>query len=267
MLRGIPSSFLRDPQLRQLFNRTGFAAPQEYELAYIRRSRLWPVFTTLTESRVGNPYHECTDLAVSANTLGILYYFVRMDECIALERLRSVTEFGGGYGGACRVVLELLRTSPTYTIIDLPEILAFQYVFLRASLPDRTMNPVTVYTPATNHGVVKEGAINLVPSHQAFSLGLTGDLFFSTMAVTEAPLEVQKWVEESRFFDARAVYMVGQHVERDAWRSFDFAPADSLRGYAATAFPSVRLQEFHYGDAWELTASSTALSREPDSTA
>lgn len=111
-----------------------------------------------------------------------------------------IAEWGGGYGNMARIIRKM-NPSVTYILIDLPELLALQYIYL-ASLEGE--DQVHVILPSSDVSVVK-GLINLVPAHHLLAQRgdrISCDGFVSTWAVTESPKESQEFVLGRRFFGA-----------------------------------------------------------------
>ncbi len=248
---GVPRDFLRHPAVARQFCRQGFGSPQQHELSYLR-SRA-PAFRKRTahfeESPIGQPRIDCRELGLSANSLGMLYYFARISERLAPADLETVVEFGGGYGCLCRVFVELLPRSPTYVIVDLPEMLAMQYLFLRSSSARCEVVPHA----SAPVGIVP-GAVNLVPVSLAAELTAVPDLFVSTFALSETPLQLQERVARSRFFDSAALYIVGQEIDARLWKDLALDSSSVLLEAARRDFAAVEIRPYHYASAWELFA-------------
>ncbi len=248
---GLPEDFLSNAEVAHQFCRSGFKEPQQHELNYLRsRPRAFgDLIRRYRESGIGRPAMECREFQISANSLGMLYYFVRIAESTGLESLHTIAEFGGGYGCLCRVFLELLPRAPTYIIIDLPEMLALQYVFLKASSPEYKVVPHTA-APLR----IEPGAVNLVPVYLADSLPVRPDLFVSTFALSETPWKLQEKVARHGFFGSKSVYLVGQETDTEFWKHVALDSPQALHRAVHDRFGQVRLQPYHFACAWELFA-------------
>jgi len=251
VLGGVPYDFLQHHQVRGMFYRSGFEEPQQRELVYLRNAHaeICALIQRYGESPVGRPSIDCPELGISANSLGMLYYFARIIGQLGKEHLDSIVEFGGGCGSLCRVFLELLPTHPTYVIIDLPEMLALQYIFLRGS-----SDTYRVVAHTSLPIDIKENCVNLVPVHLIEGLTLSPDLFVSTFALSESPQSIHEIVAERRFFDTKSLYMVGQDTAAERWKKISFESMDAIRHIAYDVFPNVQLEPFHFADAWEMIA-------------
>jgi hypothetical protein len=139
----------------------------------------------------------------------------------------TIIEWGGGYGNMARIIRRM-NSSVTYTIIDLPEILALQYVYLSSIEGEDNVHIV-------QPGIAPQlapGKINLLSSQLAVGKGggLECDSFISTWAITESPRDVQKFVREKEFFGARSL-LLASLIDKSNYL------ADSLAGTGLSRIP------------------------------
>jgi hypothetical protein len=156
------------------------------------------------ESRVGSPYLangpvEMQQKPLTPGLFAHAYYLGRATKKGAMVPAK-VLEFGGGYGGCARLFMGKWP-SATYCILDTPESLIVQYVYL-------TMNGVPVHALGDNE-VPKRGMVNLVPFWRVASVNYRADLFLSTFALTETTDGMRQEVERKDFFGAPVVYIQG----------------------------------------------------------
>ena len=90
----------------------------------------------LKNDSVGNPYisrFDCGDSMVIASPTTLRYVKVLVDvlTLFDVEKIRTVTEIGIGYGGQCRILRKFLPIE-RYNLVDLPEVLALAEKFLTA---------------------------------------------------------------------------------------------------------------------------------------
>ncbi len=90
----------------------------------------------LANDSVGNPYlsrFNCGDSMVIASPTTLRYVKVLVDvlTLFDVEKIRTVTEIGIGYGGQCRILRNFLPLA-RYNLVDLPEVLALAEKFLTA---------------------------------------------------------------------------------------------------------------------------------------
>ncbi len=255
IVKGLPDNFLLHPICLQMFVRTGWNRQQEYELAYLRalpegmRRRILSV----PEADVGGVPRDCRGLPLSVNTLGMLWYYARITGRL-VERPSSIVELGGGFGSLARIFMLLGDPKPTYTIIDLPEMLALQRYYLSLSLG------ASMVVPHVRPGEpIVSGKVNLVPVYGVEEVNPPAELFLSTFALSETPASLQRLVcEKKGYFGAACLYITGQLPgERPElkWEDPGIIAVPALR-----RFPSLRVDRFHIGENYELLASRKTLS-------
>ncbi len=252
--QGIPDNFLYHPICLEMFVRAGWQPQQQYELGYLEnldddlRERLF----SIKETDVGLLPRSCPGHDISVNTLGMLWYCARIAERLT-DGPSSVVEFGGGFGSFARVFSLFVRDALTYTIIDLPEMLALQLYYLGLALGDES---VVTHTDTTRTPV--QGKINLYPVYGLEELNISCDLFVSTFALSETPAFTQNMVcREKKFFGARHIYIAGQlETERSelGWQR----PQDIVIS-ALHQYKHLELNHFHIGDNYEMLGSEGAV--------
>ncbi|KKK58388.1 hypothetical protein LCGC14_3044940, partial [marine sediment metagenome] len=116
---------------------------------------------------------------------------------------QHIVEWGGGYGNMARIIRRM-NPSVTYTIIDLPELLALQYIYL-TSLEGK--DRVHIINPGDDISV-SPGVINLIPSQYLLESKeniLSCDGFISTWGLTESPQKAQMYVHKHAYFGASMI--------------------------------------------------------------
>jgi putative sugar O-methyltransferase len=113
--------------------------------------------------------------------------------------IRSILEVGGGFGGLA-YCFYLLDPRITYVIIDFPEMLAIQYLFLKLNFPN-----IEIKTGPT----IVEGAINLVPISSMSELNVEFSLFVSNFALTETTDQFRLFIRTKKFYNPKLIYITG----------------------------------------------------------
>ena len=128
-----------------------------------------------------------------------------------LWECRSVIEWGGGFGSMARL-LTTMNPDLAYAIIDLPEVLALQFVYLTAVVGEGV---VVIADPARPQ--LEPGKIVLISSQDGEEAAerLRADAFVSTFALTESPPAVQIAVAEHHFFGAGRVLISAAFQENN----------------------------------------------------
>src|SRR5712692_9997484 len=133
-----PRRFMRWPPVRTTMVKRGHR-PVVVELRHMRRRADWRARwrPALQEMTLGRPRPFPRLPTTSANALHLAYHLCRFEEATGVrpETATFVLEFGGGYGGMCRL-LHRLGFRGVYAIFDLPEVGALQRFYLsHARLP------------------------------------------------------------------------------------------------------------------------------------
>jgi hypothetical protein len=207
MILGEPNpSFLDFPPIAGTMVRQGMGIPQSYEVLYLNyciNTKLHEEISQIKESSVAKLKNECSQYTCSVNTLGHLFIAAKVLE-IHDKELNIIVEFGSGYGNLA-YILKTIRPEITLFLIDLPELLAIQLLFLKSSLPDCRItlydSPAEVYEP---------GSINLIPIQLLPQFEIKADAFISTMALSESTTWTQEQISTKKFFQAQTVYITGQ---------------------------------------------------------
>jgi hypothetical protein len=151
-------------------------------------------------------------IATLINSTHQLYHLARFEQFRGeqVEQVRSVVEFGGGYGNLARL-FRCFEGLSRYTILDLPLFSCIQYVFLSTVLGPGGVRLVTEpRTPAA------DGIVDLVPINLLPDLPRDGELFVSTWALSETPLAAYNLVRERDWFGAREI-LLAFHEEWKPW--------------------------------------------------
>ena len=169
---------------------------------------------TLKESPVGKPPKAMTwEFDTTHNSIHHLYHMSRYKRRTKKTPAAAsrVIEWGGGYGNFCKLVCKLPNSQlKTYTIIDLPEISALQWIYLSSVFGEDKVNIVA------GSNKVEEGKINLVSIPNLDKVDSGYNLFVSTWALSESPVEMHQFVEGKNWFNAdsmlMAIHQCGDHI-------------------------------------------------------
>jgi len=186
--------------------RNEFCKTQEYEMAYLRHcvpKHIQALLRSFKDTQFGGIQLLCREFNCSINSLGQLFFLARILERNKIEDINTIIELGGGYGCLARIA-KMVLPSVTYVILDLPEYIALQSLYLRSTLPDIK---VVVHTACPEK--LETGTINLVPIFFLPNFTIRADIFLSFAALSETPEFVQKMVIERKFFNAYASYLTG----------------------------------------------------------
>ena len=204
--------FLNENLFHITMLRMGITNIQKYETSFLNNSvskRTLNLLHRFKESDILTIPKECTEFSCTANSLGQMFYVARVFETLEdPETVQTIVEFGGGFGNLAHVFCSILPKT-TYVIFDVPEMLALQHIYLKGSMPDRTINVIINPDQA-----IEPGSINLIPSAFCQNINLSTDLFISTFALSETSEFMQECIIRKRFYDAQMCYITGQIYQK-----------------------------------------------------
>lgn len=185
-----PRGFLRwDVIAQTMYIRNAEYIRQEFE--FIKRLPDWESrwHKAIRESSVGCPMPYWQDLRTSATVIHHAYHLARLEEKTAasISDVDYVCEFGGGYGGMCRL-MHNLGFHGKYVIFDLPEFSALQRYFLTAL--KFTVSPVHD-SKAVSKGVVCISDPGQFRELLIGAAGKSNSLFIATWSISEAPVNLR----------------------------------------------------------------------------
>lgn len=206
LIFGRPNTeFLSDQVIGSTMVPRGMGPVQQYEISLIQdcaSNSVRDLISLYKEPDIGPQPRECVQFDCSTNCLNKLSYAAKIVEMAQASEI--IVEFGAGYGCLAHILRKILPDS-TIILIDIPEFLALQYLYLRYAIPEETI--------IVHQDVPKEfgrGAIHLVPTHYINELQMDADIFISTFAISESPNCVQQIIIDNKFFHAKTCYIAGQ---------------------------------------------------------
>lgn len=232
-------NFLSGWQIGYNMVRRQMGAAQTYEICYLEHcinKKTQNLLASFKESEVGQLDVDCYQYNCSSNTLGHLFYTAKVLENKKDKVIKNIVEFGSGYGNLAHI-FKTIMPQTTLFLIDLPEILAIQMLFLRLSMPD-----TPVYWHAQINQTYQENAIHLIPVHLIDQLTLNADLFISTFALSESTELIQELVIKKNFFNASMLYITGQI---DGWGKLNFVSHTLLIDAIRNSYQAVECQPMH----------------------
>lgn len=199
--------FLDFPPIAGTMVHHGMNAPQTYEICYLEHCISEDIkfsIKSFKESNFGLLPYECQEFKCSSNSLTHLFYAAKILEVKKDAAINTIVELGSGYGNLAHIFKTLIPNATLY-LIDLPELLSIQLLFLQASLPE---TPVYFYDHIPH--TFEEKAIHLIPIHLLSQISIESDLFISTFALSEATAFLQEKIVSADFFKSKICYLTGQ---------------------------------------------------------
>jgi hypothetical protein len=161
----------------------------------------------LIEDYVGNPPLMNSEFLTSHNTIHHLFHYARFSyrTRVGLDRLRSVVEWGGGYGNQAKILCRHNIEGLTYTVVDTPLFSCLQWLYLSTVLGDNRTNLMWHQTDR-----LVTGSINLLPLCFLKENDMSCDLFVSTWGLSESSAAAQEYVSLKRWFGAKHILLAYQ---------------------------------------------------------
>jgi hypothetical protein len=195
----------------------------------------------LSENASGAPLILDRRYITSHNSIRHLYSIARWMETAKpdLSSIRTVVEWGGGYGNMAKLFLRLSPSIKTYVIIDTPLFSLIQRVYLSVVLGAGRVH----FISEPGEGI-EEGKVNIVPVSFVESLSIRADLFVSTWALSESNAYAQRRVIERSCFSARHLLVAFQEANELLPESEGVR--EMAKRFGAKIIPIPHLRGSHY---------------------
>lgn len=168
------------------------------------------LFDNIIEYDFSNKNFTYNNKLISTNTIHHLYHLSRFLDKKDGSKVKTIIEWGGGYGNMAKLSFETFKNLNRYTIIDLPEFIVLQYIYLVS------------YYGEDNVRIVRDikdmgDGINLIAVNDSMSMSFDKhDMFISTWAITESSLFCQEFVDKNGFLNYNnlliAYHQCGNHI-------------------------------------------------------
>ena len=234
-----PRKLLQQSAISGQMLRTGIRETQQYEISFLKNcitQRTRTLLNQFSDTSFSSLARECSEFECSVSTLGHLFSAAKSLEQFEDQNISTVVELGSGYGNLARIFKSILP-DVTLILIDIPEFLAIQYLFLHMTLPN---------TQIIMHSSIPESftpkAIHLIPSCLIENLSIKTDLFISTFALSETAVPLQEAVINKGFFDSKVCYISGQ---LSGWNQFNFVNQSLIFNAMRHQFKKTHCQPYH----------------------
>jgi hypothetical protein len=213
------------------------------ELRYLQSRTDWTGRwkAAVRESTAGRPRKFAWFPQSSGTLIHHAYHLARFEETTGLNvaQMRTIVEFGGGYGNMCRLV-HRLGFSGQYLIFDLPELCALQDFFL--DLDD--VGPTGINTenkPRPKFVTDLAMLSDLIRSQRRPSL------LIGTWSLSEAPIPLRASIMKMiSFFDALLIAYQEEFAEIDNVSFFSGWKENEERAFTIQDFPIPHLPGNRY---------------------
>ena len=166
------------------------------------------------DDAIGGPVPNLTSQNKTSVERKIHYY----QACLIVKNMepqnKHIIEWGGGYGGLASIIMRHDSTV-TYTIIDLPNVLRLQYLYLCAVLSPSKVQFINQLSEA------RSGFVNLLNNDLDKYEDVECDYFVSNWAISETNIAQQEAILSRKFFQAKTVTIMHQpNSELHPWATF-----------------------------------------------
>lgn len=208
------SDFLRDPVISSTMVLTKEGKNMEIELEFLEKSIPHAdLVRTLKENTLGHPHIASWRYFTSHNTIHHAHHLARWQAAtgIPLGTIKSVVEWGGGYGNLAKVYRNFTNHQHSWVIIDTPLLCLLQEAYLGSIFGKERVRLIT-----QSGQQIHSNGITIIPVHLIPQYNLAADLFVSTWAISECSLYAQQFVAtEHNWFGAAHLLLGYQESNSD----------------------------------------------------
>lgn len=163
--------------------------PRAEELAAFKRLKSWSAWQDIIKSQPPLSPHSLHAERMQGNLIHNAYMIALSDSYDPLDipNLRTIVEFGGGYGGMCQLFFRA-GFRGTYVIFDFPDFLSLQRYYL-----DSTMIDLAPSLRSDSSSGVNEVVFVSTPADLKKTLDNVGqiDVCIASWSLSEAPLQLR----------------------------------------------------------------------------
>ena len=199
-------SFLKNKDIAGLMFQSDMNLAMK-ELDFLNKNLL----NKIVEYNFSNPNLDIGNKMMSTNTIHHIYHISRyLNYKKQKPEIKSALEWGGGYGNMAKIFFETFDELETYTIIDIPEFIVVQKLYLTSYFGEENVRIVK------NVNDIKSG-VNLISINDALEMEFkSNDIFISTWALTESSLYCQEFAEKKGFLNYENIlvsyHQCGNHI-------------------------------------------------------
>lgn len=207
-----PISFLGNKVILETMF-VGYDRFYEHEIAYLE-TQIAPdkIRFLLKEDSIGTPpvTTEYGGIKTSYNTVHHLHHiakFVEHTNC-ELTDIKSVVEWGGGYGNLAKIFKKMKQGEElTYIIIDTPIFSVIQWLYLGSILGETNVNLINEPNQSIAAGKINFLPLNFLDNYLINNV----DLFISTWALSECSDFAQDYILTHQWFNAKH-FLLAYHL-------------------------------------------------------
>ena len=205
-----PLSFLRNPLIMEQMFVTAGGGRLKHQINFLEN--IFPstkLKRILEEDYFGEPLILNEKYLTSHNNVHQLYHLSRYLEATNcnLNEIKTITEWGGGYGCLAKIFRRLISRPVTYILIDTPLLSCLQWLYLAVIFGGKNVN--LLLGPKSKIIVNK---FNIVPVGLVSKFNLKADLFISTWGLSESSKQCQDDVIRKNWFGANNLLLAYRKI-------------------------------------------------------
>ncbi|HSX40820.1 MAG TPA: putative sugar O-methyltransferase [Candidatus Saccharimonadales bacterium] len=203
-----PFDFLQDPTIMRTMFATAGGEWLERELQFLEtHAPKGKLKYLLEEDYVGDPLLMQSRYLTSHTTIHHLYHFIKFLDVTKAKpsNIKTVVEWGGGYGNMIRILRKFFPKNTTYIMIDTAVFCCLQWLYLSTLFGENN-----VHLLDNPKAKIQKNKINIVPLQFLENSKIKADLFISTWALSESGKASQDLVAKMNFFDAKHLLIAYQ---------------------------------------------------------
>jgi len=160
----------------------------------------------LMEDYIGKPPLANINYITSYNSIHHLYHLANyLDQTgVELNKVKTILEWGGGYGNFIKILKRFLPSGKTFILIDTTIFSCLQWLYLSSIFGEKEINFLI-----NENSTIKSGLINIIPvallNEKIINTQLNTQFFISTWAISESMPEMQNFVANHNFFNAKHI--------------------------------------------------------------
>lgn len=201
-----PFNFLQSSLITKNMFATGGGKWLRKDLAYLEgRFSYNELKNILTDDYVGQPLIVSSKYLASRNGV---YHLLHLAEYFEgnycnLNNIRTIVEWGGGYGDMAKLLMKMTNRKLTYIMIDTPLISCLQWIYLSTIFGKKNVH--LVKSPGDK---IIKNKFNILPLSFANKASkIKSDLFISTYALSESSKFSQDYVQSKHWFNSKHILM------------------------------------------------------------
>lgn len=201
-------SFLQDPTIMLTMFDTAGGEWLKKQISYLEDNiSKKELKFLLEEDYVGDPLLLSKKYLTSHTSIHHLIHlikFLNVTKC-KLNNIKTIVEWGGGYGNMIKILKKFKKTPTTYIMIDTPLFSCLQWLYLSTVFGENNINLLK-----NKKDKIIKSKVNILPVSLLEEYKIKGDLFISTWALSESSKYSQDYVIKKNWFSSKHLLLAYQ---------------------------------------------------------